>query len=137
MGCEPVLNLAATPDEAVSFIYTIVDKTILLTFGGKLMYVSYTTDWPVSVGHPTGALAIICCWVLLICLTYAYGMLCQDDIVPGEFFLLQCACQFFWTGHINPCKFMINYDCYIIKRHVSHAWYGCWTIKALVEAEVL
>jgi hypothetical protein len=28
-------------------------------------------------------------------------------------------------------------DCYIIKWHVSHAWYGCWTIKALVEAEVL
>jgi hypothetical protein len=25
----------------------------------------------------------------------------------------------------------------IIKRHVSHAWYGCWSIKALVEAEVL
>jgi hypothetical protein len=28
-------------------------------------------------------------------------------------------------------------DCYIIKRHVRRAWYGCWTIKALVEAEVL
>ncbi len=28
-------------------------------------------------------------------------------------------------------------DCYIIKQPVSHAWYGCWTIKALVEAEVL
>ena len=47
MGCEPVLNLAATPDEAVSIICTIVDKTILLTLWGKLMYVSYTTDWPV------------------------------------------------------------------------------------------
>jgi hypothetical protein len=50
MGCEPVLNLvAATPDddEAVSIICTVVDKTILLTFGGKLMYVSYTTDRPV------------------------------------------------------------------------------------------
>ncbi len=32
---------------------------------------------------------------------------------------------------------MIISDCYIIKRHVSHAWYGCWTIKALVEAKVL
>ncbi len=29
MGCEPVLNLAATPDEAVSIICTVVDKTIL------------------------------------------------------------------------------------------------------------
>jgi hypothetical protein len=47
MGCEPVLNLAATPDEAVSIICTIVDKTIHLTLCGKLMYVSYTTDRPV------------------------------------------------------------------------------------------
>ncbi len=47
MGCEPVLNLAATPDKAVSIICTLVDKTILLTFWGKLMYVSYTTDQPV------------------------------------------------------------------------------------------
>jgi hypothetical protein len=28
-------------------------------------------------------------------------------------------------------------DHYIIKRHVSHAWYWFWTIKALVEAVVL
>ncbi len=44
MGCEPVLNLVATPDEAVSIIYTVVNKTILQTLWGKLMYVSYTTD---------------------------------------------------------------------------------------------
>ncbi len=48
----------------------------------------------VSVGHPAGALAIICLWVLLTWLTYAYGMLCQDDTAPGEFLLIQCACQF-------------------------------------------
>jgi hypothetical protein len=47
MGCEPVLNLAATLNEAVSIICTVVEKTILLTFGGKLMYVSSTTDQPV------------------------------------------------------------------------------------------
>jgi hypothetical protein len=47
MGCEPVLDLAATPDEAVSIIFSVADKTILLTLWGKLMYVSYTTDWPV------------------------------------------------------------------------------------------
>jgi hypothetical protein len=47
MGCEPVLNLAATPDEAVSIICTIVDKTIHLTLWGKLRYVSYTTNRPV------------------------------------------------------------------------------------------
>jgi hypothetical protein len=33
MGCEPVLNLAATPDEAVSIICTVVDKTIPSTLG--------------------------------------------------------------------------------------------------------
>jgi hypothetical protein len=47
MGCEPVLNLVAIPDEAVSIICTVVNKTILLTLWGKLMYVSNTTDWPV------------------------------------------------------------------------------------------
>jgi hypothetical protein len=26
MGCEPILNLAATPDEAVSIICTVVNK---------------------------------------------------------------------------------------------------------------
>ena len=31
MGCEPILNLAATPDKAVSIICTVVNKTILLT----------------------------------------------------------------------------------------------------------
>jgi hypothetical protein len=31
---------------------------------------------------------------------------------------------------------MIISDHYIIQQHVSHAWHGCWTIKALVEAEV-
>jgi hypothetical protein len=35
MGCEPVLNLSATPDEAVSIICTIVDKTIPSTFLGS------------------------------------------------------------------------------------------------------
>jgi hypothetical protein len=47
MGCEPVLNLVATPDKAVSIICTVVNKTIPLTLWGKLMYVSYTTDRPV------------------------------------------------------------------------------------------
>ena len=41
-------------------------------------------------------------------------------------------------GLFNSCMFMIISDRDIIKRHVSHAWYGCWTINAsLVEAEVL
>jgi hypothetical protein len=34
MGYEPVLNLAVTPDEAMSLICTfVVDKTIRSTFG--------------------------------------------------------------------------------------------------------
>jgi hypothetical protein len=33
MGSVPVLNLAATPDEAVSIICTFVDKTIPSTLG--------------------------------------------------------------------------------------------------------
>ncbi len=58
MGCEPILNLAVTPDEAVSIICTIVDKTIPSTFLENMMYVSYTTDRPgSSVGHLEGALA--------------------------------------------------------------------------------
>jgi hypothetical protein len=36
VGCEPVLNLAATPDEAVSIICTIVDGTIPSTFFGEV-----------------------------------------------------------------------------------------------------
>jgi hypothetical protein len=35
MGCEPVFNLAAIPDEAVSIICTFADKTIPSTFGGS------------------------------------------------------------------------------------------------------
>jgi hypothetical protein len=82
------------------------------------MYVSYTTDRPglpgCSVGHPAGALAIICLWVLLTWLTYAYGMLCQDDVAPREFLLVQCACQlFFGLGTFtHVCSRSIN-DCYI------------------------
>jgi hypothetical protein len=45
---------------------------------------------------------------------------------------------FFGLGaSTHVCSLSIN-DRNIIKRHGSHAcWYGCWTIKALVEAEVL
>ncbi len=108
IGCEPVLNLAATPDEAVSIVCTIVDKTILLILWGKLMYVSYTTDWPISVGHIAGALAIICLWVLLKWLTYAYGMLCQDDVAPVEVLLIQCARQLFLDWAHQLMYVMIN-----------------------------
>jgi hypothetical protein len=69
-------------------------------------------------------------------LTYAYGMRCQDDVTPGEFLLIQCACQFLGLGTSTyVCSWSIT-DCYIIKWCGSHAWYG-WTIKAMVEAKVL
>ena len=42
----------------------------------------------------------------------------------------------FKIRHINSCMFMIISDHYIIKQHVSHAWYGCRAIKTLVEAQV-
>jgi hypothetical protein len=97
MGCKSVLNLAATPDEAVSIICTIIDKTILLTLWGKLMYVSYTTDRPVfSRASFRCSSGIVCLWVLLTWLTYAYGMLCQDDVAPGKVLLFQCTCQLFF-----------------------------------------
>jgi hypothetical protein len=44
---------------------------------------------------------------------------------------------FFGLGaSTHVCSQSIN-DSYIIKQHGSHTWYECWTIKALVEAEVL
>jgi hypothetical protein len=45
--------------------------------------------------------------------------------------------NFFGLGtSTHVCSQSIN-DRYIIKQHGSHYWYGFWTIKALVEAEVL
>jgi hypothetical protein len=41
-----LLNSSDNSDVASSIICTIIDKTILSTLRGKLMYVSYTTDWP-------------------------------------------------------------------------------------------
>ncbi len=97
----------------------------------------YYWSTSVSVGSPAGALAIIWRWVLLTWLTYAYGMLCQDDIAPREFLLLQCACYYFGLGtSTHVCSWSIT-DHYIIKWRVCHAWYWFWIIKALVEAVVL
>jgi hypothetical protein len=36
MGCDPILHLAATPNEAVSIMCTFVDKTVHSTFGRSL-----------------------------------------------------------------------------------------------------
>ncbi len=102
LGCEPILNLAATPDEALSIICTVIDKTITSTFREKLMYASYTTDQPrSSVGHPVDALAIICLWVLLTWLAYAYGMLSLVDLASWRVFTTQMCMPIVWTGHFN------------------------------------
>ncbi len=102
------------------------------------MHLSYITGRPVSsVGHPEGALALICLWVCWHDWLMLMGCVVKMMLLPEEFSLLQCACQFFWTGHSNSCMFMINGWSYIINWHGSHAWYGCWPIKALVEAEIL
>ncbi len=108
MDCEPILNLAATTDEAVSIMCTVVDKTITSSFGrswcmcailltGKgCLATRRCSSFNLSLGSLT--------W-----LTYAYGMLCQDGVAPGEFLLLQCAYQFFWTGPFNSCMLMMNH----------------------------
>ncbi len=99
-------------------------------FWGKLMYVSCTTDRPGdSIGHPTGALAIICLWILLTWLTCAYGMLCQDEDAPGENFNPLMCMPIFRIGHFTSCTFISITEHHIIKWHVGHAWYGWWTIK--------
>ncbi len=118
-------------------MYRLLTKLYLQLFWEKLMYVSCTTDKPgSSVGHPAGALAIICLWALTW-LTYAlWDALsrwhCSWRVLP-----LQCACWFFGLGTSTHVCSWSNNDLFIIKQHGSHAWYRCWTIKALVEAEVL
>ncbi len=110
IGCEPVLNLAATPDEAVSIICTVVDKTILLTLCGKLMYVSYTTDRPVfsrtscrcsSYNLSLGSFDLVDLRV--------WDALSRWSSSWGGFTLPMCMPIIFLTGHINSCMFMINY----------------------------
>ncbi len=52
------------------------------------------------------------------------------------FTLLMCMPFYFGLGtSTHVCSWSIT-DRYIIKWHISHTWYGCWTIKALVKAEV-
>ncbi len=69
-------------------------------------------------------------------------MLCQDDVAPGEFLLVQCACQFFfWTGHISSCMFMINYwssyhqvaclPCLVLVLDLQSFGRGCGVMMAL------
>ncbi len=110
-----------------------------INFWEKLMYVSYTTDRSgVSAGHLAGALAIICLWVLwhdwlkLRGCSVKMTLLLESSTHPMCMPIPICR-----IGQFNSCMLMVISDRYIMKRHVSHAWYGCWTIKVLVEAKVL
>jgi hypothetical protein len=69
-------------------------------------------------------------------LTYALRNALSKDIVPGEFRLSNVHANFLLDWALQLMFVTVSSDCYIIKRHVSHAWYRCWTIKAMVEAEV-
>ncbi len=138
MGCEPVLYLVATPDEAVSIICTVVNKTILLTLRGKLMYVSYTTDQPVfsraSCRCSSYNLSLGSFNMVDLCLWDALSRWRSSRRV---FTHPMCMPIFFWLGTSTHVLLWSITDRYIIKRHVSHGWYWFWTIKTLVEAVVL
>jgi hypothetical protein len=110
MGCEPVLNLAATPAEAVSLICTIVDKTILLTLWRKLMCVSYTTDRPVfsRESHRCSSYNLSLGSFDMVNLRL-WDALSRWRSSWRGFTLPMCMSIIFWTGHINSCMFMINY----------------------------
>ncbi len=138
VDCEPVLNLAATPDEAVSIICKFVDKTRPSTFWGKVD-VCELYYWPARVFSRASCRcsSLNLSVSSLTWLTYASKDALSRWHCSWRVLTLQCACQFFGLcTSTHVCSQSIP-DCYIIKRHGGHAWYGCWTIKALVEAEVL
>ncbi len=77
MGCEPVLFLAAFPDEAVSIICcTFVDKTIPSTLGEVDVCELYY--WPARCFSRASCrcFSFNLSWGILTWLTYTYGMFC-------------------------------------------------------------
>jgi hypothetical protein len=137
MGCEPILNLAATPDEAVSIICTIADKLYLQLLGE--VDVCELCYWPARVlsrsSHRCSRFDLILgpFDMVDLCLWNALSRWCCSWRV----FTHPMCTQSIGLGTLtHVCSWSIT-DCYIIKRHGSCAWYGCWTIKTLVEAEVL
>ncbi len=139
MGCEPVLNLAATTDEAVSIICTFIDKIIPSTFGRSWCM------WPILLSIQGLQLGIL----QVLKLLFVFGFFDMVDLplwnalskwhCSWRVLINQCVCQYNCVGLGNSthaCLQSIS-DCYIIKRHIGNALYCCWTIKALVVAEVL
>jgi hypothetical protein len=92
-----------------------------------------------SLGYPAGALAIICLWCSFDMVDlHLWDALSRWRSSWKVFTCLMCMQIIFWTGYINSCVCSWSMsDCYIIKWHVGHAWCWFWTIKALVEAQVL
>ncbi len=125
------------PDEAVSIICTVVNKLYLQLLGEVDVCELYYWLARVYSGASWRCSSFNLCLGSLTWLAYACGMHCQDDVAPGEFLLTNEYANFSGLGTLtHVCVWSIADRC-IIKRHGSHAWYGCWTIKALVEAEVL
>ncbi len=141
MGCEPVLNLAATPDEAVSIICTIVDKTIPSTFLGEIdvceLYYYY---WPARVfsraSWRCSSLNLSVGSFNMVDLCFM-GCVVKMTLILESFNSSNVHAKYLGLGTSTHVWYWSINDHYIIKWYSSHAWYGWWTIKALVEAEVL
>ncbi len=124
---------------AVSILCTVVDKTIPSTFLGEVD-VCELYYWPARVFSRA---SWRCSSLKLSVSSFNMVDLCFMECVVDMTLILESFdssnvhAKYLGLGtSTHVCFWSIN-DHYIIKRHGSHTWYGCWTIKALVEAEVL
>ena len=95
IGCEPVSSICHSSSWWGCEYSTFCWQNYAVNFCSKLLYLSYTTDWPgVSVGHPAGALAIFVDgffwhgW-LTLCVTFC----------PGEFYFPIYPCLLLGSGN--------------------------------------
>jgi hypothetical protein len=125
MGREPVLNLSANSDVALSIICTVIDKTIFSTLWEKLMCVSYATDWTMfsrasrrcsSYNLSLGSFYMVDLrlWDTLSWWRSSWRVFTRPMCMP-IIFLLNWALQLMYV-------YDQLFDHYIIKRHVNHAW---------------
>ncbi len=110
VGCEPVLNLAATPDEAVSIIFTICWQNYTFNFVGNV-YVCELYYWPARVfsraSHRCSSLNLSA--GSLIWLTYPLWDTLSRWHHSWWVLTLQCTCKCFWTRQFNSCMFTIDF----------------------------
>jgi hypothetical protein len=135
MGCAPVLNLSATPDEAVSIICTIVDKTYFKLLG---------ESW--------------CMWAILLigqCFSRASCRCSSYNLLLGSFNMVDLCLWDALSRWHNSWRVFTPLMCIPIVLDWAHQLMYLhdqllivissssmlamlfWTIKALVEAEVL